>query len=83
MRVGDGGRSPPARRASTSARARSGTDAMIVLADADLAHAVDGRAVGGRAPAPGQLAGSLKRVYVVAERYEELLEALVPRRRAS
>ena len=53
-----------------------GPDAMIVLADAHLRHAVDG-ALWGACAGAGQLAGSLKRVYVVAERHEEFLELLV------
>jgi acyl-CoA reductase-like NAD-dependent aldehyde dehydrogenase len=53
-----------------------GSDAMIVLTDAHLRHAVDG-ALWGACAGAGQLAGSLKRVYVVAERYEEFLELLV------
>ena len=53
-----------------------GPDAMIVLADAKLAHAVEG-ALWAACVGAGQLAGSLKRIYVARERCEELLEALV------
>ncbi len=52
-----------------------GPDAMIVLADARLANAVDG-ALWAACAGAGQLAGSLKRVYVARERHDELLEAL-------
>jgi acyl-CoA reductase-like NAD-dependent aldehyde dehydrogenase len=52
-----------------------GPDAMIVLADAKLAHAVDG-ALWAACAGAGQLAGSLKRVYVARERHEEFLAAL-------
>jgi acyl-CoA reductase-like NAD-dependent aldehyde dehydrogenase len=53
-----------------------GSDSMIVLADANLRHAVDG-ALWGACAGAGQLAGSLKRAYIVAERYDEFLELLV------
>jgi len=53
----------------------AGADAMIVLADASVRHAADG-ALWGACAGAGQLAGSVKRVYVVRERFEELLEAL-------
>ena len=54
----------------------SAPDAMIVLDDARLAQAVEG-ALWAACAGAGALAGSLKRVYVVASRYEEFLEALV------
>ena len=54
----------------------SAPDAMIVLADARLGLAVEGALWAGCAGA-GALAGSLKRVYVVGERFEEFVEALV------
>jgi succinate-semialdehyde dehydrogenase/glutarate-semialdehyde dehydrogenase len=47
-----------------------------VLADARLGHAVEG-ALWAACAGAGQLPGSLKRVYVVGERFEEFLEALV------
>ena len=53
----------------------SGPDAMIVLADAKLAQAVDG-ALWAACAGAGQLAGSLKRVYVAQERHAEFLQAL-------
>ena len=53
-----------------------GPDAMIVLADAKLPHAVEG-ALWAACAGAGQLTGSLKRIYVASERCEELLEALV------
>ena len=53
-----------------------GPDAMIVLADANLRRAVDG-ALWAACAGAGQLAGSLKRVYVAAERHEAFLEAVV------
>jgi acyl-CoA reductase-like NAD-dependent aldehyde dehydrogenase len=52
-----------------------GADAMIVLADANLRHAAEG-ALWGACCGAGQLAGSVKRLYVAQERSEELLEAL-------
>jgi acyl-CoA reductase-like NAD-dependent aldehyde dehydrogenase len=54
----------------------SAPDAMIVLADARLGHAVEG-ALWAACAAAGQLAGSLQRVYVVESCHEEFLEALV------
>jgi acyl-CoA reductase-like NAD-dependent aldehyde dehydrogenase len=53
----------------------SGPDAMIVLADARLGNAVDG-ALWAACAGAGQLPGSLKRVYVAAERHDEFLDAL-------
>jgi acyl-CoA reductase-like NAD-dependent aldehyde dehydrogenase len=53
----------------------NGPDAMIVLADANLAHAIDG-ALWAACAGAGQLAGSLKRAYVADERYAEFLEGL-------
>jgi len=53
----------------------SAPDAMIVLDDARLPHAVAG-ALWAACAGAGQLAGSLKRVYVVGERFEEFVEAL-------
>lgn len=55
-----------------------GGDAMIVLEDARLSHAVDG-ALWAACAGAGQLAGSLKRVYVAAERHEQFLDALCER----
>jgi succinate-semialdehyde dehydrogenase/glutarate-semialdehyde dehydrogenase len=52
-----------------------GPDAMIVLADANLPRAIDG-ALWAACAGAGQLAGSLKRVYVMHELYAEFLEAL-------
>jgi acyl-CoA reductase-like NAD-dependent aldehyde dehydrogenase len=52
-----------------------GADAMIVLADADLSHAAAG-ALWGACCGAGQLAGSVKRVYVVRECFDELLDAV-------
>jgi acyl-CoA reductase-like NAD-dependent aldehyde dehydrogenase len=51
-------------------------DAMIVLEDARLGHAVEG-ALWAACAAAGQLAGSLQRVYVAESRHEEFLEALM------
>jgi acyl-CoA reductase-like NAD-dependent aldehyde dehydrogenase len=53
-----------------------GPDAMIVLADARIGAAVAG-ALWAACAGAGELAGSLKRVYVVAERYEEFVDAVV------
>jgi acyl-CoA reductase-like NAD-dependent aldehyde dehydrogenase len=52
-----------------------GPDAMIVLADANLPHAIDG-ALWAACAGAGQLAGSLKRVYVAGASYETFLEGL-------
>jgi acyl-CoA reductase-like NAD-dependent aldehyde dehydrogenase len=52
-----------------------GPDAMIVLADANLPRAIDG-ALWAACAGAGQLAGSLKRVYVVHELYADFLAAL-------
>jgi acyl-CoA reductase-like NAD-dependent aldehyde dehydrogenase len=51
-------------------------DAMIVLEDARLGHAVEG-ALWAACAAAGQLAGSLQRVYVAESRHEQFLDALV------
>jgi acyl-CoA reductase-like NAD-dependent aldehyde dehydrogenase len=51
-------------------------DAMIVLEDARLAHAVEG-ALWAACAGAGQLAGSLKRIYVEQSRHDEFLQALV------
>ena len=56
-----------------------GPDAMIVLADANARATPPTARCGARAPAAGQLAGSVKRVYVARERSDELLEALCAR----
>jgi acyl-CoA reductase-like NAD-dependent aldehyde dehydrogenase len=53
----------------------AGPDAMIVLADANLAHAVEG-ALWAACAGAGQLAGSLKRIYVAEACYAEFLEGL-------
>jgi acyl-CoA reductase-like NAD-dependent aldehyde dehydrogenase len=53
----------------------AGPDAMIVLADANLAHAIDG-ALWAACAGAGQLAGSLKRIYVAEACYAEFLERL-------
>ena len=53
----------------------NGPDSMIVLDDAKLGNAVAG-ALWAACAGGGQLAGSLKRVYVAAERQTEFLEAL-------
>jgi acyl-CoA reductase-like NAD-dependent aldehyde dehydrogenase len=52
-----------------------GADAMIVLADANVRRAADG-ALWGACCGAGALAGSVQRVYVARERFDELLEAL-------
>jgi succinate-semialdehyde dehydrogenase/glutarate-semialdehyde dehydrogenase len=53
-----------------------GKDAMLVLTDARLAHAVAGALWAGCAGA-GQARGSVERVFVARERYEPFLAALV------
>ncbi|HVC84006.1 MAG TPA: aldehyde dehydrogenase family protein, partial [Solirubrobacteraceae bacterium] len=50
----------------------AGPDAMIVLADANLAHAIEG-ALWAACAGAGQLAGSLKRIYVAETCYAEFL----------
>jgi acyl-CoA reductase-like NAD-dependent aldehyde dehydrogenase len=55
--------------------APAGPDAMTVLADANLAHAIEG-ALWAACAGAGQLAGSLKRVYVAEECYAEFVEGL-------
>jgi acyl-CoA reductase-like NAD-dependent aldehyde dehydrogenase len=57
-----------------------GKDAMLVLADADLAHAVDGALWAGCAGA-GQARGAVERVYVAREVAEPFVERLVSRAR--
>jgi len=52
-----------------------GADAMIVLADANVPNAAAG-ALWGACCGAGALAGSVKRVYVAAERFDELLDGL-------
>jgi acyl-CoA reductase-like NAD-dependent aldehyde dehydrogenase len=52
-----------------------GPDAMIVLADAKLQQAVDG-ALWAACAGAGELAGSLKRVYVARESHEQFLDGL-------
>jgi len=54
----------------------SAPDAMIVLADAKLDHAVEG-ALWAACAGAGQLAGSLQRAYVVDECFEEFSRELV------
>jgi acyl-CoA reductase-like NAD-dependent aldehyde dehydrogenase len=58
-----------------------GKDAMLVLADADLANAVDGALWAGCAGA-GQARGAVERVYVAREVAEPFVERLVARARA-
>jgi acyl-CoA reductase-like NAD-dependent aldehyde dehydrogenase len=58
-----------------------GKDAMLVLADADLAHAVDGALWAGCAGA-GQARGAVERVYVARELAEPFVAGLVARARA-
>ncbi len=58
-----------------------GKDAMLVLADADLAKAVDGALWAGCAGA-GQARGAVERVYVAREVYERFLTGLVAGARA-
>ncbi len=53
-----------------------GKDAMLVLADADLARAVDGALWAGCAGA-GQARGAIERVYVAQAVYEPFLQRLV------
>jgi len=53
----------------------AGPDAMIVLADANLAHAIEG-ALWAACAGAGQLAGSLKRIYVAETCYAEFLGGL-------
>jgi acyl-CoA reductase-like NAD-dependent aldehyde dehydrogenase len=55
--------------------ATPGADAMIVLADASLRHAVDG-ALWGACAGGGRLAGSLKRVYVDVGCCAEFIDGL-------
>ena len=55
-----------------------GKDAMLVLADADLARAVDGALWAGCAGA-GQARGAVERVYVARELAEPFVERLVSR----
>jgi succinate-semialdehyde dehydrogenase/glutarate-semialdehyde dehydrogenase len=76
LELAAGARGPPPRggRAAAPGGPR-GPDAMLVLADANLPRAIDG-ALWAACAAGGQLAGSLKRVYVVHELYAEFLEAL-------
>ena len=58
-----------------------GKDAMLVLADAHLQHAVGGALWAGCAGA-GQVRGSIERVYVAREVYERFLAGLVGGARA-
>jgi succinate-semialdehyde dehydrogenase/glutarate-semialdehyde dehydrogenase len=58
-----------------------GKDAMLVLADADLSHAVDGALWAGCAGA-GQARGAIERVYVAREIAEPFTAGLVSRARA-
>jgi acyl-CoA reductase-like NAD-dependent aldehyde dehydrogenase len=58
-----------------------GKDAMLVLADADLAHAVDGALWAGYAGA-GQARGAIERVYVAREVAEPFVQRLVSGARA-
>src|SRR4029077_763271 len=57
-----------------------GKDAMLVLADADLARAVDGALWAGCAGA-GQARGAVERVYVARELAEPFVAGLVARAR--
>jgi succinate-semialdehyde dehydrogenase/glutarate-semialdehyde dehydrogenase len=58
-----------------------GKDAMLVLADADLANAADGALWAGCAGA-GQARGAVERVYVAREVVEPFVERLIARARA-
>jgi len=58
-----------------------GKDAMLVLADADIAHAVDGALWAGYAGA-GQARGAIERVYVAHEVAEPFVQRLVSGARA-
>lgn len=58
-----------------------GKDAMLVLADANLARAVDGALWAGYA-FTGQARGSVERIYVERERHERFLDGLVAGARA-
>ncbi len=58
-----------------------GKDAMLVLADAHVPHAVAGALWAGCVGA-GQARGAVERVFVVRERYAQFLDALVARAQA-
>jgi acyl-CoA reductase-like NAD-dependent aldehyde dehydrogenase len=76
VRLGDAEALEDCARTLELAAGPDGPDAMIVLADARIGAAVAG-ALWAACAGAGELAGSLKRVYVVAERYEEFVDALV------